>query len=66
MSLPRKPEGKMYNGYTESAAKIAARKARILKAKPTKHPRKKLCICLEYIGDNGDCPVHGKGLKKIQ
>jgi hypothetical protein len=56
----------MYNGYTESAAKIAARKARILKAKPTKHPRKKLCICLEYIGDNGDCPVHGKGLKKIQ
>lgn len=21
-----------------------------------------LCICLEHIGDNGNCPVHGKGL----
>ena len=24
------------------------------------------CICLEMIGDNGDCPVHGKGLEKNQ
>jgi hypothetical protein len=21
------------------------------------------CICLEYIGDNGPCPVHGEGLR---
>lgn len=21
------------------------------------------CICLEYVGDNGDCPTHGKGKK---
>ena len=28
-----------------------------LKARP---PRKKLCICLEKIGDNGPCPIHGK------
>jgi hypothetical protein len=21
-----------------------------------------VCLCLERIGDNGDCPVHGKGL----
>jgi len=20
---------------------------------------KKLCVCLQYIGDNGKCPVHG-------
>ena len=24
------------------------------------------CLCLIYIGDNGDCPVHGKGLEKKQ
>ena len=22
------------------------------------------CLCLIYIGDNGDCPVHGKGLEQ--
>jgi len=22
-----------------------------------------LCICLEFIGDNGECEVHGKGHK---
>lgn len=22
---------------------------------------KPLCICLEHIGDNGPCPVHGPG-----
>ena len=21
--------------------------------------RKRLCVCLEFIGDNGKCPVHG-------
>lgn len=23
--------------------------------------KRESCICLIYIGDNGDCPVHGKG-----
>ncbi len=27
-------------------------------------PDEPLCICIEYIGDNGDCPVHGKGHKQ--
>ena len=39
---------------------------RFLKAR---HPRThaparsagELCVCLHYIGDNGPCPVHGKG-----
>lgn len=22
-----------------------------------------MCVCLEVIGDNGDCPVHGKGFE---
>lgn len=22
------------------------------------------CSCLEYVGDNDDCPVHGKGLEQ--
>ena len=24
---------------------------------------KNTCICLEIIGDNGNCPVHGKGFE---
>jgi len=24
---------------------------------------KPVCICLEIIGDNGDCPVHGNGFE---
>lgn len=23
-----------------------------------------LCVCLEHIGDNGYCPVHGKGFEQ--
>jgi len=35
---------------------------RLLIAKLTQDKRnKKLCVCLERIGDNGPCPVHGKG-----
>jgi hypothetical protein len=26
--------------------------------------KRESCICLIYIGDNGDCPVHGKGLEQ--
>jgi len=34
--------------------------ARLLKAKLIKDQRnKELCVCLERIGDNGKCPVHG-------
>ena len=46
-----------YDGYTESPERTAARKARMLKSV------KPVCICLQYIGDNGDCPVHGKGFE---
>jgi len=35
------------------AAKLIFEKYRKEKA------RKQLCICLEYIGDNGKCPVRG-------
>ena len=32
----------------------------LLIAKLTKDKRnKELCVCLEVIGDNGKCPVHG-------
>jgi len=24
------------------------------------------CVCLEVIGDNGDCPVHGKGFEQAK
>jgi hypothetical protein len=24
-----------------------------------------LCTCLTYIGDNGDCPIHGKAPKSL-
>jgi len=79
----------MYNGYTESAAKIAARKARITSTTQTKirikspffdalalasrllqaklirdERNKKLCVCLQYIGDNGPCPVHGEVVRR--
>lgn len=29
-------------------------------------PQEPLCICLEIIGDNGDCPVHGKGFEQAK
>lgn len=32
----------------------------LLQAKIAQDARnKKLCVCLQYIGDNGPCPVHG-------
>lgn len=38
--------------------------ARLLKAKLIRDERNKtMCICLQYIGDNGPCPVHGPGLE---
>jgi hypothetical protein len=34
---------------------------RLLQAKIAQDERnKKLCVCLQYIGDNGPCPVHGE------
>ena len=36
--------------------------SRLLTAKLIRDDRNKaLCVCLQYIGDNGPCPVHGKG-----
>lgn len=38
--------------------------SRLLQAKQIKDQRNKaLCVCLQYIGDNGDCPVHSKGFQ---
>lgn len=43
------------------AIKLAAR---MLAAKQIRDQRnKQLCVCLQYIGDNGDCPIHGKAPK---
>ena len=63
-----------YDGYTESAERTAARKARITENYKRHlaeadnivtelNSLEPLCICLQYIGDNGDCPVHGKGFE---
>ena len=47
--------------YAE-ALKLASR---MLQAKLIRDERnKKLCVCLEYIFDNGDCPIHGKAPKR--
>ena len=52
-----KPKSK----YAE-ALKLASR---MLQAKLIRDERnKKLCVCLEYIFDNGDCPVHDKAPKR--
>lgn len=38
--------------------------SRLLQAKQIRDERNKaLCVCLEYIHDNGDCPVHGPAPK---
>lgn len=38
---------------------------RLLQAKKIRDERNKaLCVCLQYIHDNGPCPVHGKPGKK--
>lgn len=37
--------------------------SRMLQAKIVKDARNKaLCVCLQYLFDNGECPVHSKGL----
>ena len=37
---------------------------RMLRAKLIRDQRNKaLCVCLQYIGDNGPCPVHGPAPK---
>jgi len=39
--------------------------SRLLMAKLIRDERnKKMCVCLEIISDNGDCPVHGPGLER--
>ena len=54
-----KPKSK----YAE-ALKLASR---MLQAKLIRDERtKKLCVCLEYIFDNGDCPVHGKAISRVE
>jgi hypothetical protein len=38
---------------------------RLLNAKQIRDARNKaLCVCLQYIGDNGPCPVHGDGQER--
>jgi len=55
-SLEKAPYWKVVIAYWYVLALRAS--AGVLKAR---HPRKRLCVCLQYIGDNGPCPVHGKG-----
>lgn len=53
----RKIETVSRSAEYHAAVRLAAR---LLIAKLTRDKRnKKLCVCLERIGDNGKCPVHG-------
>lgn len=48
-------------GMNEAAGLLQLGSDEITKELKAREEAEKSCICLLYIGDNGDCPVHGKG-----
>lgn len=51
-------------GYNEAAGLITLASESI--SENVKRDTEETCICLEIIGDNGDCPVHGKGFEQAK
>lgn len=51
-------------GMNEAAGLLQLGSDEITREIKAREQAEKLCVCLIYIGDNGDCPVHGNGLEQ--